>query len=281
MSDIEKIRIDGTNYDVADTVARNGLSTFRGDFQKWEDVVYGTYLEDIFGSTTPTNNDYIIVHDTTNVKFQLTATFTPGTGSIFSSHTSVRLQIDAPTGSKYASTTTGAYIKLKLRNDLYVQGYIHFRDTGSVSFYSDEACTIPTTVKLGEDDIETYSFTGAETVTFTYTDTAPYMFVYRGTYSGSGGVGLNGWKSVLPLSFLKETDYDELYNKPQINGFELNGDCSLGDIGAASESDLDDVEGRVWTLEGQVGTMTFWHGTLAEYNNISVKDANTLYVIKG
>ena len=43
-------------------------------------------------------------------------------------------------------------------------------------------------------------------------------------------------------------DYNELENKPSINGTELNGNKSLSDLGIASDTDLQEVETKVDTI---------------------------------
>lgn len=60
------------------------------------------------------------------------------------------------------------------------------------------------------------------------------------------------------------TNYNQLSNKPSINGTTLQGNISLASIGALASSDI----------------TTIWTGTQAEYDLITPKDVHTLYFIK-
>ncbi|MCQ2075941.1 MAG: hypothetical protein MJZ20_02760 [Bacteroidaceae bacterium] len=61
------------------------------------------------------------------------------------------------------------------------------------------------------------------------------------------------------------TNYADLSNKPQIGGVELSGNKTLSALGIAPSTAL--------------GGMTLWKGTTAQYNAITTKSANTLYII--
>lgn len=66
------------------------------------------------------------------------------------------------------------------------------------------------------------------------------------------------------------TNYNQLTNKPSINGVTLSGNKSLSDLGAMSAED--GVSSETIT--------TIWAGTQAEYDLIATKDIRTLYFIK-
>ena len=100
------------------------------------------------------------------------------------------------------------------------------------------------------------------------------------------------------------TNYNSLSNKPQINSVTLSGDKTSEDLGLASEDVIvysDNTPGSgnlLWVEETPSETVvlvetsdltdyvqsttvsTIWTGTQVQYDAITVKDANTLYLIK-
>lgn len=103
---------------------------------------------------------------------------------------------------------------------------------------------------------------------------------------GSGGGGEGG-----------TTNYNQLTNKPSINGVTLSGNKSLSDLGALVTADISitTIEGghnvnfgggkTFNVMDGDDGILsdtitTIWTGTQAQYDAITTKDTNTLYFIK-
>lgn len=100
------------------------------------------------------------------------------------------------------------------------------------------------------------------------------------------------------------TNYNQLSNKPQVNGVTLSGNKTTSQLGLAGADVIaygDDTPGsgnKLWVeatpseaivlaemddLEGFVGSAsvsTIWSGSEAQYDAIQVKDPDTLYLIK-
>lgn len=79
------------------------------------------------------------------------------------------------------------------------------------------------------------------------------------------GTGITIVDNVISSTGGGTTNYTDLSNKPQIGGVELSGNKTLSALGIAPSTAL--------------GGMTLWKGTTTQYNAITTKSANTLYII--
>lgn len=96
--------------------------------------------------------------------------------------------------------------------------------------------------------------------------------IARGMASSGGGSGVS--------------DYNQLTNKPKINGIELAGNVNSSSLGLP-QYDGDtislNVESKMQTVgikdQKTGGTDKFWTGTKAEYDALTTHDENTFYAI--
>ena len=96
--------------------------------------------------------------------------------------------------------------------------------------------------------------------------------IARGMASSGGGSGVS--------------DYNQLTNKPKINGIELAGDVNSSSLGLP-QYDGDtinlNVESKMQTVgikdQKTGGADKFWTGTKAEYDALTTHDENTFYAI--
>lgn len=96
--------------------------------------------------------------------------------------------------------------------------------------------------------------------------------IARGMASSGGGGGVS--------------DYNQLTNKPKINGVELTGDIDSSNLGLP-QYDGDTInlnaESKMQTVgikdQKTGGTDKFWTGTKAEYDALATHDENTFYAI--